>query len=338
MDKKIVLPFEINPLSVMYHNLAFPLGVIQGNAKCDITPWLCHKFINCVFNPPAKNKFSISLSDNWGVGDKITFHQQIQLFHDTYDIVGIDIIQVLINMLANGYYVGGNYNEEYIPGKQAYGVEYFPHDYLLIGFDNEKEIFYSVGYLTKQFVNYEISYVNMRMALTSLANKKPVFNFYQYNTEAEVMVNIEKILSALQDYLSSSNSLRQYTKGLFYGLDAIDNLGEYYIADGNQSNFDHRYTKGLMEHKNIMLKRIKYLCSHQYITDNEYVSRSESVFEYSSIVHNLGIRFKLLGDCNILQEIRLIIQKMKEIELSYLVSVKKDLELYNEASKVEISQ
>ena len=338
MNEKIVLPFEINPLSVMYHNLAFPLGVIQGNAKCDITPWLCHKLINCFFRPAAMNKFSISLFDNWGIGDKITFHQQIQLLYDTYDIIGIDIIKVLTNMLANGYYVGGLYNEEYIPGKQTYGVGYFSHDYLLIGFDNEKEVFHSVGYLTKYFVDYEIPYTNMRMALASLANRKPVFNFYQYNTEIGMTVNVEKILSALQDYLTSSNSHQQYTEGVFYGLDAIDELGEYYVSHGNQNNFDHRYTRGLMEHKNIMLRTIKYLCNHQYITDNEYISRSESVFQYSSIIHNLGIRFKLLGNYNILQEIRSIFQKMRELELSYLVSVKKDLELYNEANKVEISQ
>ena len=334
MDKKIILPFEVKPLSVMYHNLAFPLGIIQGNAKCDITPWLCHKFINCMFNPASKNIFSISLSDNWGAGDKMMFHQHIQLFNDTYDIVGIDIIQVLINMLANGYYVAGYYNEEYIPGKRAYGVEYFPHDYLLIGFNNEKEVFYSVGYLTEQFVDYEISYANMRKALTTVASRKPALNFFQYNSEADIAVNLEKILSALKDYLSSSNSLPQYTKGLAYGLDAINNLGEYYASYGNQSNFDHRYTKGLTEHKSIMLRRIKYLCSHQYITDNEYVSRSERVLEYSSIIHNLGIRFKLLGDYNILQEIKSIIKNMNELELSYLVSVKKDLDLYKERNKM----
>ena len=64
MDKKIKLPLEMKPLSVMYHNLAFPFSVIQGNAKCDITPWLSYKFVNCMFEPFAENKFSISLSDN----------------------------------------------------------------------------------------------------------------------------------------------------------------------------------------------------------------------------------------------------------------------------------
>ncbi|MBE5816201.1 MAG: ABC transporter ATP-binding protein [Clostridiales bacterium] len=328
MENKIILPFEINPLSVMYHNLAFPLGVIQGNAKNDITPWLCCKFINCSFNPFEKNKFFISLSDNWGIDDEIVFYQQIQLFQNTYDIVGINMMQVLKDMLAHGCYVGGYYNEEYIPGKKAYGVEYFPHDYLLIGFDNEKEVFYSAGYLTKRFVVFEIPFANMECALNSLTCRKPILNFYQYNTEAKFILDIEKIISALQDYLSSSNSLRQSFDGVFYGLNAIEGLGEHYILKCSKNSFDHRYTKGLMEHKYIMLKRIKYLCNHQYITDNEYISKAEKVFEYSAIIHNLGIKFKLLGDSAILKKIMLIIQKIKEVELSYLISVKNELELY----------
>ncbi len=327
MNKKVLLPFEIDPLSVMYHYIAFPLGVIQGNAKCDITPWLCHMFVNCIFNPFANNKFSISFSDNWGIDDKIVFHQQMCLFNDTYNIIGIDIIQLIKKMLANRCYVGGNYNEEYVPGKKAYGLEYFPHDFLLNGFDNEKKVFYSVSYLSKKFVNHEIPYSNMLQALTSMANKRPILNFYQYNTETKINLNIEKTLRALQDYLSSSNSLHQYTKGFFYGLEAIDKLGEYYVSYTKQKNFDHRYTKGLMEQKNIMHKRIKYLCSKKYITDKEYISKSKTVSEYSTIIHNLGIRYKLLGDCKILQEIKVIIQKMKEIELSYLVSVENELEL-----------
>ncbi len=312
----------------MYHNMAFPMGVIQGNSKNNITPWLCYKFLNCLYNPSSANKFSISLSDSWGVGDKMVFHQQIQLFNDSYDIIGIDIIQLLENMIANGHYVVGNYNEEFIPGKQTYGTEYFVHDYLLIGFDKEQEVFHSVGYLTNQFVDFEIPYTNMRNALTSLSNKKPVLNFYKYNDNADFAINIEKTMNALQDYLSSSNSLRQYTKGLFYGLDAIDKLGDYYQSNSNKDNFDHRYTRGLMEHKHIMLKRIEYLCTHQYVTDDKCVAKARMVHEYSAMIHNLGIKFKLIGDYKIISEIKSIIQEMKSVELSYLVSIKNDLELY----------
>lgn len=47
--KKITLPFDDHPIPSMYHNLAFPMGIIQGNAKEDIAAWLCGKFFNCFF-------------------------------------------------------------------------------------------------------------------------------------------------------------------------------------------------------------------------------------------------------------------------------------------------
>lgn len=105
MNNKVRLPFKTNPLSVMYHNLAFPLGVIEGNAKCDITPWLCHKFINCIFNSNVENKFSIS--DNWGISEQINFSQQMHLYFDSYNKIGIDIIQMLKTMLVNGIMLTG---------------------------------------------------------------------------------------------------------------------------------------------------------------------------------------------------------------------------------------
>lgn len=329
MNNKVRLPFKTNPLSVMYHNLAFPLGVIEGNAKCDITPWLCHKFINCIFNSNVKNKFSISLSDNWGISEQINFCQQMHLYFDSYNKIGIDIIQMLKAMLVNGYYVNGDYNEEYVPGKQAYGIEYFPHDYLLIGFDDEKEVFNSVGYLTKQLVNFEIPYKNMELALKTLKSNKPILNFYKYNTDKDFKVDVNKIISGLKDYISSSNSTQHHAQGFFYGLEAVIRLGEHIINDGEKSNFDHRYTRGLMEHKHIMVKRIEYLCNNQYLSNNKCIYSAYRVFEYAKIIHNLGIRFKLLRDQNLLKEIMAIIQKMKNIELEYLASVKGELELFD---------
>ena len=58
MKRKIILPFDDYPIPSMYHNVAFPMGIIQGNAKGDITPWLCGKFLNCYFNANTENQFS----------------------------------------------------------------------------------------------------------------------------------------------------------------------------------------------------------------------------------------------------------------------------------------
>lgn len=325
MESRVLLPFEQKPLSVMYRYIAFPLGVIQGNAERDITPWLCHKFLNCVFYPISQNHFSISLSDHWGVGEEIHYYQQVQLFFNDYEKIGVDIIQLLIDMLAHGSYVCGDWNEEYIPGKQAYKVGYFLHDYLLIGFDNEKKVFYAADSFTDRFSVTEIPYGNMRQSLKTLADGKPVLLFYRFNSEADFSFHVLKTIGALEDYLSSTNSLPQYTKGAIYGLEAIDALGKHYASLRPQNSFDHRYSRGLMEHKHIMLERISYLYQNSYIADRRYIACAKEVYELSCVLHNMGIRFKMLGDGHILKEIGAIIQKIKSIELSYLPFVKAEL-------------
>ena len=39
MKKKITLPFEEQPVMHRYHSMAIPTGIIQGDAKEEITPW-----------------------------------------------------------------------------------------------------------------------------------------------------------------------------------------------------------------------------------------------------------------------------------------------------------
>ena len=326
MKNRILLSFEEKPLSVMYRHIAFPLGVIQGNAKGDIMPWLCHRFVNCVFYPISQNHFSISLSDHWGIEEGIHYRQQIQLFYSTYNEIGIDVIQLLTQMLAQGYYVCGDWNEEYIPGKQAYKIEYFLHDYLLIGFDSEKEVFLAADSFTDRFSVTEIPYTSMRDSLKTLADGKPVLLFYRFNSEADFSFDTLKTYTFLKDYLSSSNSLPQYTKGAVYGLEALDALREHYASLHQKNSFDHRYSKGLMEHKRIMQMRINYLYQNLHISNSHCVACAKEAYELSCVLHNMGIRFKMLGDDHILKEINVIMQRMKSIELSYLPSVKNELE------------
>lgn len=40
------------------------------------------------------------------------------------------------NMIAMECYLNGMYNEEYIPGELAYQTQYYPHDFILIGFND----------------------------------------------------------------------------------------------------------------------------------------------------------------------------------------------------------
>ena len=60
-------------------------------------------------------------------------------------MLNIGTIVALKKVIDSGCYVYGTYNEEFIPGKWAYGKMYYMHDFLLIGYDEER--FISVGYL-----------------------------------------------------------------------------------------------------------------------------------------------------------------------------------------------
>ena len=63
-------------------------------------------------------------------------------------------------MLDNGHYINGSFNDYYIPRKSAYRQFDFNHDYLLLGYDDERGVFHSVGYLDNDW--------EIRRFLTSL--------------------------------------------------------------------------------------------------------------------------------------------------------------------------
>lgn len=179
---------------------------------------------------------------------------------------------------------------------------------------------------TDRFSVTEIPYTSMRDSLKTLADGKPVLLFYRFNSEADFSFDTLKTYTFLKDYLSSSNSLPQYTKGAVYGLEALDALREHYASLHQKNSFDHRYSKGLMEHKRIMQMRINYLYQNLHISNSHCVACAKEAYELSCVLHNMGIRFKMLGDDHILKEINVIMQRMKSIELSYLPSVKNELE------------
>lgn len=77
----IELPFHPTPYTVMYHHLAFPLGILQGHADIDITPWLCGKYINCKFRLGKNNdqRYHIVIEDPWFTKENIFIFQNIVL-------------------------------------------------------------------------------------------------------------------------------------------------------------------------------------------------------------------------------------------------------------------
>ena len=93
MKKKVRLPFEEQPVMRMYHNMAFPTGIIQGNAKEDITPWLCGKCINCLLNRNRlRNQFGNLIQLIVPVQRQDPFRQLEYLFCRTHCVILYDAL------------------------------------------------------------------------------------------------------------------------------------------------------------------------------------------------------------------------------------------------------
>ncbi len=326
MKKSVKLPFNINANPKAYHHLAFPMGIIQANAKIDITPWLCGKYINCKYNDNAqKNKFEISLIDSNCVEDGIISLQSLDFYRQTYDTLKVDIIKIFRKMLSLNHYVQCSFNEEFIPGKWAYQKQYFPHDCLLIGYNDIKKVFNSVGYLREGvFCEFDIPYTNMLDAVLSLKRDKLRFNFYKFNENADFSINIKRIVNYLDDYINSKNSLNQYfppnTK--YYGFEGTEKLARYFTQE---NHVDNRNSRTFMEHKYFMKVRTEYLLKNGYLTDSRFSECAEKVYSMSEKIHLLGMKFNLTKDPKILSRILAMISEALETEKDYLPQVRKQL-------------
>ena len=330
MKKKVLLPFEDKPYSQMYHHIAFPMGIIQGNAKEDITPWLCGKYINSRFDFENKhgNAFTIYASDYWALQDNVLKKQRIFLFPDSYNAIFGDLILHLQNMIAMGFYVYGIYNEEYIPGKQAYQKRYKQHDFLLIGFDTVLEEFVSVGYLQDgYFQRFSIPFESMRQALKTVKTEKLFLNFFQFHSEAVFRLDLAQTILGISDYLRSTASIQINSQYEIWGMDAMRALTDSFCDSCEKDDsIDIRYTKGLMEHKLYMHMRMEYLFKQSYLTDFSYVENAQQVYKMAETVHMLGLKYNLTGKKTIVSNMQAIMNDMLLTECEYLPSVLAELQ------------
>ena len=291
MSDKYILPFETKPYTQMYHNKAFPMGIIQGNKDPDtIMPWLCGKFINCVWIPESRRtKFDHCIYDDWCTDDKILMQQRIDFFPETYEYLGIDILKFLKQMICIGAYVYGMYNEKYIPGKYAYQRVDRSHDFFIYGYDDNEQIFYSAGYLEDGiFHAFKISYTDFRDSIKNILDPKLFFNLYSFNKEAKFELNMERIVTDISDYINSRNSKKHYTSDKYYGLEACKMLKEYLGREFKRDKVpDVGYTRAFMEHKYFMWKRAEYLSEYFFKKPCEYVAVLEEIYKNAQIIHNL---------------------------------------------------
>lgn len=331
------LPFEIHPLAICYHYMAFPLGIIQAHAsaqKLDITPWIIGKYLNCSFNESSPIlKYGICLSDVWAMEDKILLHQNINMFKYMYSVFDRDIIDVLKRVLNAGCYVSGEYNEKYIPGKSAYQKRDFLHDYIIYGFNDESRTFHSAGFLDNQrYLPFEISYDNFAQSLFNSPSDRIWFDLWQYNADVVFTHDIGRITDELRGYMNSTTS-HHFQSNRIYGIDANRRLREFYVTcikNHEHPHFDIRYSRAFMEQKYFIHLCVRYLHDNNIICmDNYELGQLKEVYDKAMLMHRIGMKLNLSKNYTLIDKISDIFNWIEKVESMILPKVIALLERYS---------
>ncbi len=316
----MILPYPQAPYMIAYQNRAFPIGGIQANFNDDVLLWAALKSANCLFNTVSPiNKFETLYTDSWGVKEGIAIEQIVDLKKETYIRFNIDVLDLIKKQIDDGCYVTGIFNERYIPTKDFYGLRDYDHDFLIYGY--EGQTFYLAGYVKSQrFEHYTVSEEELIQSLLNTSEPKIPLNFISVFKDKHLSYAHQKFITDLGKYLShGATDIEDSSIKYFYGIAAIRYLRKFFIDEVEKGliYLDMRYTRTLLEHKELLLHVIKTLAdAHDEF--REFKEPAEAVWRKAQQVHLLGIKMNLSRKASIITSVSSLMKQMIDEELVYL--------------------
>lgn len=313
MNTLIQLPFCEDPISTMYNNYSFITGIIQGNNSNSFEPWAFGRYINCIFKSDCGFHFSGSTANAWK-----EHSDYINIVDRKFGVIPVSKkVAHMKYLLDEGYYIMYSLDEQYIPGMAAYQKWSFIHDSLIIGYNDEKQVFYLYGRFADQKMHLsEVPYSNIEKAVA----KKSWYFVLEYNQNNCTNLNISLIRSKLTHYLYSAPEAKRIS-GRKYGMEAVAQLCNYLLMQYRKIIYmDYRYTRGLMEQKYLMVKMCEYLDANEQSLPDDILQLSKQAADSASIIHLLTLKatIKPYRDEKISSSIRGQFEKLIDNERKYI--------------------
>ena len=145
-----------------------------------------------------------------------------------------DIHTILKQSIDNDIYIVLNINEQFLPHRQAYQKEYFRHDILIVGYDDEAETYITVG--IDENMHYRkvmYSFLNIEKAYYSMQSEWDYEIFlFRFNKEYCYKMNKEKIKLQLENYCKAKNpNIRYLEEFLKNQNNTIEFVSNNYVGD-----------------------------------------------------------------------------------------------------------
>lgn len=267
-----ILPFAIDVEMITYQSQAFPLGIIKANMK-NYDIWLCDKLILNRYNADKPSLlFDTNDEDLLSLCDGFISAQSLSTATLRDFCKSRELINYNRMMIDQGYYISGGVDDFYIPQKSSFNKYHFDHDYVLFGYNDFMSVFYSAGYLEDGRYNFfNITYDDYLQGVINHKSSDIYINYHKTNNAYQPKINIPLIKYKLQEYLNPFHLSQPDATNVKYGTAAWMMLAEY-VNTNKDTLLDIRYGRLFMEHRYVMLQRIRVLKEIGVIENEKEIS------------------------------------------------------------------
>lgn len=336
----IKLPLS-QPLAKGYLHYAYQFSIL--GCKEETKTWIFMNYIQLISeNGNAMYPVNFYLPDytgyNWSILTPWFDYSVI-----TRDFIiknDLDFHKIIVDSLMNKQYVYFYLNERYIPGTRANQLNTdFNHMILIHGYHHGSKEAYFTGFdknrnFTERSVPIEIlkqAYFDntydyerneCRMFFLKLREDegfKLYFDMNHFIKQLSCLLHGRKVINNVIDYHTD------FTYS--YGLNVYDNITKLLELhyDGQVQNQKTDLVipmHVLMEHKHIMVERLKYVETlFPRVTLDQFVKYYEDLKKSFENLRNLSIKYKISGDRGIIRRIKDRILNLKEEEKSVLTEL-----------------
>ena len=319
------LPYNLKPMLRAYQPEAFLCGILFSKDEKYLPYFLSHYIQFIYYDDYAAYRTRLNYNnyyENWMFRNHVLI--SIDYMSVPYFIIEserTDFIKIVSDALHDGYYIMGMYDEYYIPKKSAFNKYHLNHDYLIYGVDEEKQEFYSAGYLQDEFYSsFTIPFDNYKQSLYTTNPPYHLFWFLKFHDDIELSFDINTAKQGLWNYL---NSYKPDNSKNTYGIQAIESLIALFEEMKNKQNdVDLRSLFALKEHKQLMRIRLNYMMEKNHIKWDEHILvKYDQMIKQSEMALSLGMKYNITKNQSTVDKICGILHQNMKVETDCLKNI-----------------
>ncbi|MCM3444735.1 hypothetical protein [Metabacillus halosaccharovorans] len=329
------LPMGKAVINVHSHH-AFAFSIMTDEISL---PWIYSNYINIHAFPSIENGDFIHFCTSSRFQD-VPYIFLSRLHHSQVKRWFSDILEFIIDSINNEYYINTVVDEFYITGTKAYQKYHFTHNVLVHGYNSNTKTIKIAGFFSdppQYSFNKDIDYEEFKLAFkyskpinNALNSTVELIKYPYFESPNNHFYKLDKkiVIESIENFLNSKKVPRIMVPSVNINYEAVYGLQVYalledYLLKGKKIHMKAFQT--LLNHKYIMLLRIKYMIENGYIEDIKVFTLYKKVSSEMEIIHNLRLKYLIIKDVTVNDVIAKRLRNMASIEKEALLLLKKEI-------------